>query len=411
MALHAHFTPRFDARSYPAEDDPRAKLLLSVQAEAPGDEALKIPADVVFVLDISGSMNAADRYPLLRRSLAALLAQVEPEDRVGVVVFSTQAEVISPLITGEAAKREAAQMLGRMDHSRYKFQGTNLSPGVQLALTLLGGAEPDRARRVYLLTDGELGDTDACRRLFPRLPALRIETHAYGFGANFNAAALKQLLSEQLGGSVKPICNEQDILSIFDHLAELNRRIIARDARLIVELEAEVDVGDAFSFRPQERHLGRVRGRRLVRELGSLELGRSYSLLLDLRLPPSEGGPTPVGRAWLEYTRGASPERRGAILTAARHPGGPEQSGALDPAVQDASAILDALRYRGDKDVERHATRARLELAIREKRDPGLIEALQKQLDLLDGRGASLDSADVQYLNADYSTAAGFAAR
>jgi hypothetical protein len=295
-----------------------------------------------------------------------------------------------------------------MDESRYKFQGTNLSPGLQHALSLLGGAEPDRARRVYVLTDGELGDAAACASLLRSFPEARIEVHAYGFGAHFNASSLKELLREQLGGSVKPICNEQDIFGIFAHLAELNQRVVARDARLSVRFSEEVDCGDAFSFRPQERYLGRVEGRSLSRELGRLESGRSYALLFEVRLPPGEGRGTTIGEVTLSFTRGAAPESLRADIVAPRHEGGPEELSSEDPEVRDAAAIVAVLARAGDKDAEQRAVRAKLELAQREKRDPGLLEALQKQLDILEGRSASLNSADVQYLDADMSSAASF---
>jgi serine/threonine protein kinase len=405
--LDVRIEPCFSRTCFAADDDPAIQLLVELEVAAPPPGAALLPsvrADLVLVLDVSGSMDAPDRYPLLRRAVEELLHRMDPDDRVGIAVFSTDAEVITAPIPGAQASRDAASLLARMDRSGLKFGGaTRLGPGLARALQTLRGAAPGAVRRVYVLTDGELHDTPVCERVLSSFRDHRVEAHVYGFGPAFDAAALKRLVSDQLGGSVKPICNEQDIVRTFSHIAEVNSRLVAEEGMLTLEIDAEVDAGDAWSFRPQERPLGRVRGRRIVRELGAVESGRVYATLVELRLPPAAPGAasTPVARARFVCRSGAARVEHEQALHAPRG----EVSGEPAPRVEQAFAVLDALRKGDDREAQLRAARARLELARLDDRDPGLLAALQRQIEILEGkRPAGLGQADQQYLAADESS-------
>lgn len=403
--LQVKFEPTFQQVSFFADDDPLAQMLVELEADAPLQASTKVHADIIMVLDVSGSMNAPDKYPLLRRAVQEFLWKVSPEDRVGIVVFSQGADVVSPLIPGRDASQSATSLITRMDQSPRMFGGgTYLGAGLQHALSTLQKTERKGVRRVYVLTDGELHDTDACQRILQPFREHRIEVHVYGFGSGFNGEALKRLVSDQLGGSVKPICNEQDIIATFAHIASVNSRLIAEDAVFTIEIDEETDCGDAWAFRPQERYLGRIKGRKVERQLGALEAKRVYSMLVELRLPPVKSASektTRVGTARLSWQGG----QYEAPLFAQRYPAA-EQPTEVVPKVTEAFTIADSMRRQGDKAAEISATRARLELARREGRDPGLLEALQKQLDVLEGRTSAraLSQSDQQYIAADFST-------
>ena len=83
---------------------------------------------------------------------------------------------------------------------------------------------------MYVLTDGELHDMPECENALAGFRPHSIEVHVYGFGDEFNAVALKLLVSDQIGGTVKPIVNEEDITRTFAHVAAVNRRLVGTDA-------------------------------------------------------------------------------------------------------------------------------------------------------------------------------------
>jgi len=401
-----------DREAFDEADDPLCSLLLSVEL-SPGGKApaFEVFADVFLVLDVSGSMNTPDKYPLLRQALAEFLRRMAPRDRVGLAVFSHGAEVVAKLTVGAEAARGADALVRAMDKSKYMFgNATHLAPGLALAreqlLSARGARGADPVRRVYVLTDGALHDTTACAEELKKYADAGLEVHVYGFGTGFNGAALKELVADQRGGSVKPICNEQDVIETFAHIAEVNHRLLGQEGALVVEFSSEVDAGDGWLFRPQERYLGPVRRRRFARDLGGVEAGRSYAALFELRLPPAEAEAcTEVARVSLSMRQGAHPVELSARVTARRQPGG---HGAPVVEVTQAQAILAPLRDAGDREAERRAARARLDLAVAEKRDPGLISALEKRLDVLEGRASegSLNRADQQYLDSDASSMA-----
>jgi uncharacterized protein YegL len=401
--------PVFQQVSFFADDDPLAQMLVEFEVEAQDSDAVvKVAADIFLVLDVSGSMNAPDRYPLLRRAVEELLQKIEPEDRVGMVVFSTAADLITPLLSGADAYQNSSWLVSRMDQSARMFGGgTYLGSGLQEAFAQLQRSPSGRVRRVYVLTDGELHDHEVCQSTLTPFRDNEIEVHVYGFGAAFNAEKLKLLVSDQLGGSVKPICNEADIISTFAHIAEVNKRIVADGATFTLRVHPEVDCGDAWAFRPQERYIGRIQERTFSRQIGALESKRVYSFMVELRLPlldisDAHDPKTLVANASLSWNGGAVE----IPLFAHRHLS--EQPIEYMTRVKEAFTILDAMRRQGDKAAEIAAVHARLELARRENRDVGLLEALEKQLDVLEGRisARSLNQADQQYLSSDMSTAA-----
>jgi hypothetical protein len=399
----------FDHASYPPQDDPVSYFLLDLEArrDAPAT-GTEVSAEIILVLDVSGSMDCPDRYPLLRRAVEEFLVRLEADDQVGIVVFSRDAETILPPTPGAEARPAADEILRRMDSSKLLFGGaTRLAPGLRLARAALErSGRAGAVKRVYVLTDGELHDAPGCSEVLADFRPARLEVHAYGFGTQFDPAGLKGLFSDQLGGSVKPICNEQDIVGMFGHVADVNRRLVAADAALVLEFDPNVTCGDAWSFRPQERYLGPIQCRRLVRELGGLESGRTYSLLLEVRLPHDDRPSTPIARATLNWFEGESPVQYRTTVSAPRQVPDPNEPTPSNPRVARTLDILEALRRKAEGPGQLNSLRARREQAVLEGRDPELIAAIEKQIAILEGRlpADQLREKDQRYLEADDSS-------
>jgi Mg-chelatase subunit ChlD len=398
--------PTFDQSAYPAGEDPNVRLMLELEVKRSA-HAAGVSADLFLVLDVSRSMNRPDRYPLLRRAVGELLRRMELGDRVGIALFSTGADLVmkpQPVAQGVAALQA---ILNRMDSSPIRFgKQTTLAPGLRAALACLDvpAPGPKPIRRVYVLTDGELHDTAECEGVLASFRSQKIEVHVYGFGTGFDPTALKRLLSGQLGGSVKPICNEQDIVSTFGHIAEVNKRLVARGAVLDLQFNPLVACGDAWTYRPQQRYLGPIRDRQLRHELGGLEAGRVYALLIEAQLPPDASARTPVVYARLTWQEG-EPMQSWMVVEAPRLlPGtAPEPSA----EVQAAYKVLDALRRPADGAAQLAAARASRALAVLEHRlDPAYLAALDLQIAVLEGKTPAehLDEEIRRYLVADWNS-------
>src|SRR3712207_8404686 len=69
------------------------------------------PANLVFLVDVSGSMMSRDKLPLVQCSLALMAEQLSPRDRVSIVVYAGAAgQVLAPT----SDKRRVYDALGRL---------------------------------------------------------------------------------------------------------------------------------------------------------------------------------------------------------------------------------------------------------------------------------------------------------
>src|SRR5204862_2520451 len=70
-----------------------------------GQPASRPRANLVFLIDTSGSMDAPNRLPLVKQSLALLLTQLQPADRVAIVTYAGKAgTALEPTAASETGK-------------------------------------------------------------------------------------------------------------------------------------------------------------------------------------------------------------------------------------------------------------------------------------------------------------------
>jgi Ca-activated chloride channel family protein len=117
---------------------------------------VKKQADIWLVVDISGSMRTDDKIGQARKAALAFLDAVESQNRVGLIVFNSEVEVVVPLDTverNEARLKEAIEGL-------LADGGTALYDAAAQTLDMIS-AEPDtnRIRAVVILSDGQ--DTES----------------------------------------------------------------------------------------------------------------------------------------------------------------------------------------------------------------------------------------------------------
>jgi Ca-activated chloride channel family protein len=142
--------------------------------------------DVVILLDVSRSMEAADTPPSrLARALRAadgLLSGLGPADRAALAAFASQGVLLTPLTPDHDALRE---LLGGIDTELMISRGSALGSGVRAALAAFE-AGSERPRALLLLSDGE--DAEQGRDL-PLAEARRAQVRvlAAGFGSEQGA--------------------------------------------------------------------------------------------------------------------------------------------------------------------------------------------------------------------------------
>ncbi|MBX3729914.1 MAG: VWA domain-containing protein [Candidatus Sumerlaeia bacterium] len=176
-------------------------------------------SNLVFLVDVSGSMNPADRLPLAQASLKNLVEQLDARDTVSMVVYAGTSGLVLPATSGA----EKATILDAIDRLR-AGGSTAGGAGVQLAYKiarenfLQGGAN-----RVILCTDGDFNVGTTSTSELVSLVEQEAKSGVYltvlGFGrGNLNDAMLEQITNKGNGN-----------YAYIDSLAE-GRRVLAEQA-------------------------------------------------------------------------------------------------------------------------------------------------------------------------------------
>jgi Ca-activated chloride channel family protein len=162
------------------------------------------PANVLLVLDTSGSMNSELRLENAKSGLIAFLHEVAPQDRVGLLGFSDK---VAPLVPIEPMATNRAKLIGVV-HGVLADGQTAIYDATHTALEQVRRiADSSRINAIVLLTDGEDNSSELpFDALLRELRAqgegdrqVRVFTIAYSAGASGAAAAL-QRISDESGG-------------------------------------------------------------------------------------------------------------------------------------------------------------------------------------------------------------------
>lgn len=110
--------------------------------------------DIMLVLDLSGSMKAADLKPSRLDAAKGVIQDFlgrRQDDRIGAVVFAGEAFLLSPLTLD---KQRLGQQIAKMELGRLTSDGTAIGEGLGTAVARLRSSQAE-SRVIILLTDGE----------------------------------------------------------------------------------------------------------------------------------------------------------------------------------------------------------------------------------------------------------------
>lgn len=115
------------------------------------DYSKAAPSNLVFLLDVSGSMNSENKLPLMKQSLFKLIDQMSEKDRIAIVVYAGAAGLVLPS-TPASNKAAIKQALNNLQAGGSTAGGA----GIELAYkTALENLIEDGNNRVILCTDGD----------------------------------------------------------------------------------------------------------------------------------------------------------------------------------------------------------------------------------------------------------------
>jgi Ca-activated chloride channel family protein len=249
------------------------------------------PANLVFLIDVSGSMEAPDKLGLLKSSFKLLLRQLRPEDKVAIVVYAGAAGVVlEPTAGDQKAKIETA--LERLSAGG----STHGSAGIQLAYSLARqGLVKNGVNRVILATDGDFNvgtvSFEALKNLVEteRKSGVALTTLGFGTG-NYNDQLMEQL-ADAGNGNYAYIDTLQEANKVLVEQMSATLLTIAKDVKIQVEFNpAQVEEYRLIGY--ENRLLRREDFSNDAVDAGDIGAGHTVTALYEIALKGSGGALT-----------------------------------------------------------------------------------------------------------------------
>jgi Ca-activated chloride channel family protein len=228
------------------------------------DRSERPPANLVFLVDVSGSMHSRDKLPLVQCSMAMMAEQLNPHDRVSIVTYAGSTKTI---LTGSSDRGEIIEALGelRSGGSTAGAAGISLAYDAARANMIEGGIN-----RIILATDGDfnVGTTNREQLIEmverEREAGISLTTLGYGTG-NYNEAMMEQIadhgngnyayidsameahraLVQELSSTLFTIASDVKIQVEFNPAHVSEYRLIGYENRILNEEDFDNDTVDA----------------------------------------------------------------------------------------------------------------------------------------------------------------------
>ncbi|MCZ8203114.1 MAG: von Willebrand factor type A domain-containing protein [Gemmatimonas sp.] len=224
------------------------------------------PNNLVFLVDVSGSMNEWNKLPLVKQSLRLLVNALRPQDRVAIVAYAGAAGLVLPSTSGDE-KARIADAIDRLEAGGSTAGGA----GIELAYRTAREHFLERGNnRVILATDGDFNVGVSSDAELERLVEQRRRDGTYltvlGFGTgNYQAAKMeklakvgngnagyvdspaeaRKLLVEEMGATLLTVANDVKLQVEFNPSRVQAYRLIGYENRLLSTEDFNDDAKDA----------------------------------------------------------------------------------------------------------------------------------------------------------------------
>lgn len=224
------------------------------------------PSNIVFLLDVSGSMSAPNKLPLLKKSLKLLVNELRPEDKVAIVVYAGAAGEVLPSTPGNE-KMKILSALDKLNAGGSTAGGAGIRLAYRIAQEnfIEGGNN-----RIILATDGDFNvgasSDEAMESLIEekRKTGVFLTVLGYGMGnykdskmeiladrGNGNHAYIdnileaKKVLVNEFGGTLFTIAKDVKIQVEFNPVTVQAYRLIGYENRRLNDEDFNNDKKDA----------------------------------------------------------------------------------------------------------------------------------------------------------------------
>jgi Ca-activated chloride channel family protein len=224
------------------------------------------PNNLVFLIDVSGSMRPANKLPLLRRSFQLLVDHLRPEDRVAIVVYAGAAGLVLDSTPG-THKDDIRDAISHLHAGGSTAGGAGIKLAYQIAEK---NYDKDANNRVILATDGDFNvgaaSDEAMVELIESKRDAGIFLTVLGFGAGNlkdskmekiadkgnghfayidNILEAKKVLINELGATLLTIAKDVKIQIEFNPAKVESYRLIGYENRVLKKEDFDDDTKDA----------------------------------------------------------------------------------------------------------------------------------------------------------------------
>lgn len=202
--------------------------------------AQRPPANLVFMVDVSGSMQDPDKLPLVKQALSILADSLRPQDSVSIITY---AGWVDTLVEDSHDPAEIKAALSGLDAEGSTAGGAALSLAYDLARAhrIVGGIN-----RIVMATDGDfnvgVSDQDGLEDMVRRNREDGITLTTLGFGQGNTNDAMMEAVADLGNGNYAYIDSAMEARKVLDEELSSTLFTIAKDVKVQVEFNpAEID--------------------------------------------------------------------------------------------------------------------------------------------------------------------------
>lgn len=199
-----------------------------------------LPAsNLVFLIDVSGSMYGADRLELVKSSLKLLVNNLREDDRVAIVVYAGAAGVVLPSTSG-SNKQKIREALDELTAGGSTAGGEGIQLACQIARR---NYISEGNNRVILCTDGDfnvgVSSSESLERLIEKERKSGVFLTVLGYGMGNYKDNKMQVLAEKGNGNHAYIDNIQEANKTLVHEFGGTIHTVAKDVKLQIEFNPD----------------------------------------------------------------------------------------------------------------------------------------------------------------------------
>lgn len=198
------------------------------------------PSNLVFLIDVSGSMGAPDKLPLLRKAFKMLVNNLGEQDRVAIVVYAGSAGLVLPSTSG-TNKQKIMEALDRLNAGGSTAGGAGIKLAYKIAKENL---IKEGNNRIILATDGDFNvgasSDEAMQSLIEEKRKEGIFITVLGLGMGNYRDSKMEVIADKGNGNYYYLDNLNEAYKVFGKELKGTLFTIAKDVKIQVEFNSSV---------------------------------------------------------------------------------------------------------------------------------------------------------------------------